>query len=815
MAKNYKLLIINVLIGIFFTTITNQSNAQDDLGTLISKLSKEKESSAQSLLAKQIGLLYEKEQGYKSAIPYFQKSYEIEKSTNRTENQRFILEHLANCYLYLKDYKNASNYFLQKLDLERREKNTLMVRRALSELAQVNVLAENFKQAIDYQQEILMIDEKQQNLAQLSETYNNIGYAYKKLNNRQEALVNFGKALNYYFQQAKEESNHTEVQAVVYQNIGVTYTNLENYTQAKEYYQKALNIRENQKNFLGKAKIYNYLAINDYLNDRNENALAQVQEAVLLAEPELNGKNSLKAQETLSASYQILANLYQQEGDMKEYQRNYQKYLNTQEALNQVYAQQKQALTDKQIEISKRENELKLDIADKEMQAMELAQVRLENEKREQELALLKEREASQAAQLRTQRLEAAQAKQQLMLLAQQTNAAKQQQQIAELEKERTVKELLSNQQKAEQQKKVQLLEQDKKLQEIQAKEAKKQQELTTRASLIGGVSAFVIIVIILVSLVNNWKKNKLLAQSNDDIQEKNKQLESLNTELNQTQEEIMAQRDAIEEKNKELNSQNVKISSSINAAVAIQTAMLPYQSKMRELLNDHFVIYRPRDVVSGDFYWLNRVVIQGKSRVILAAVDCTGHGVPGALMSSIGKSLLDKIVLVYDISDPAQILENLHKEVNEALQHEDSRNLYGMDLAICMLKKMKKSTRTKVTFSAAKRPLFYVQASEKEIKTLQGDRRSIGGEQNRIIPFTNQILRLKKGSIFYLCSDGFADQNNQARTKLGENYLKQKLLEVSHLPMGAQKAELEAFLDKHQEGTDQRDDILLIGVRV
>jgi serine phosphatase RsbU (regulator of sigma subunit) len=292
---------------------------------------------------------------------------------------------------------------------------------------------------------------------------------------------------------------------------------------------------------------------------------------------------------------------------------------------------------------------------------------------------------------------------------------------------------------------------------------------------------------------------------------EQSNQIAAQNEELRQNQEEIMAQRDAIEQKNSTLNEQNEKINSSINAAMTIQQSVLPHTDKMSKLLQDYFLIFRPRDVVSGDFYWAEQT---HDGKVVVAAVDCTGHGVPGAFMSIIGSNMLTKVVQLYRATTPAEILMRLDEEIRSVLQQDKTDNQYGMDLSVCVLEKIDEDN-TKVLYSGAKRPLYYIESGDNQVFILKGDRRSIGGNQNENVLFTNQEVYLKKGSLIYLGSDGFTDQNNAERVKLGESKFKYLISQNYQVSMQEQKTVLEGFLDSYQRGTVQRDDILLIGIKV
>ncbi|TAE18063.1 MAG: hypothetical protein EAZ95_05315 [Bacteroidetes bacterium] len=302
-------------------------------------------------------------------------------------------------------------------------------------------------------------------------------------------------------------------------------------------------------------------------------------------------------------------------------------------------------------------------------------------------------------------------------------------------------------------------------------------------------------------------KQNAFLEQQ---VQERTEEVTTQNEELRQTQEEILAQRDAIEVKNRELAQQNTQIQDSIRAAKTIQKAIVPHKQKRDDLLRDHFVIYRPRDVVSGDFYWLNQV---GKE-TILAVIDCTGHGVPGAFMTLITNNLLDKIVRVWDIHNPSDILTRLHEEIETVLRQKETDNHYGMDMSILTITPHEEG-KHRLVFVGAKHNLYYIPKEGTQIEIIQGMRKSIGGLQRQDIVFENQEIILETGSTIYLTTDGYLDQNDVKRRKIGQKQFIQLLQDNYREDMNTQKQRLIKHFYDHIRDTEQRDDILVMGVRL
>ena len=292
-----------------------------------------------------------------------------------------------------------------------------------------------------------------------------------------------------------------------------------------------------------------------------------------------------------------------------------------------------------------------------------------------------------------------------------------------------------------------------------------------------------------------------------------NKKLEEKNIAISKQKEEIQFQQEQLKRINQKIERQNENIKSSIHYALTIQQALLPSKREMSDPF-ESFVIYRPKDIVSGDFYWMGKVASEKglAEKIFVAVADCTGHGVPGAFLSMIGIKLLNSIVNERKQYDPRVILEMLNKAVQEALKQEKSGTDDGMDICLCRLEKAK-GDKIEVTFSGARRPLYY--SSGQKINILPGDRKTVGGRFYKKQVFTNQKLILEPGDRIYLTSDGIADQNAPNRKKFGSKKLVQLLGESFQLPMAEQQEILEKTLDNFQQNEKQRDDISLMAIKL
>lgn len=257
-----------------------------------------------------------------------------------------------------------------------------------------------------------------------------------------------------------------------------------------------------------------------------------------------------------------------------------------------------------------------------------------------------------------------------------------------------------------------------------------------------------------------------------------------------------------------EIQNKNKKIADSINYAKRIQNAILPNTAVINRVLPDSFILYKPKDVVSGDFPWH----VQVGDDIYMAAVDCTGHGVPGALLSLIGYFLLNDIVRSRKISDPGLILDQLDEGVTSTLRQDqdDSKTKDGMDIALC---KINVENRT-VEYAGAHRPLYVMKKGEME--ELKGNKFAIGGGiYKNQTNFTNYKVKLAKGDSIYFCSDGFPDQfGGPENRKFGPKRLRQLITEVYEKPMKEAYKSFDHEWENWKGNEKQTDDVLLIGIK-
>jgi len=310
----------------------------------------------------------------------------------------------------------------------------------------------------------------------------------------------------------------------------------------------------------------------------------------------------------------------------------------------------------------------------------------------------------------------------------------------------------------------------------------------------------FILFVLVLVSFLGYYiyRSYKIKKEANIKLEEKNRTISLQKDEIEKQRDLANAQRDQIAYQKKH-------ITDSIMYALRIQTALIPSLELFSDKL-EHFVLYKPLAIVSGDFYWVSR---QGNVQVIIAA-DCTGHGVPGAFMSMLGVTMLNEIVNGKHVLMPDQIIENLRQGIIKSLRQvaEEDSIKDGMDIAVCVID----FDKNILWYAGANNPLYLVRGGE--LIHYRPDKMPVA-IYYKMIPFTLQKIDLQKGDAFYIFSDGFSDQfGGPKQKKFMSMQLKETLVAMSDKPMLQQGVRLNEIFEEWRGDNSQVDDVTVIGVR-
>lgn len=665
----------------------------------------------------------------------------------------------------------------QSLALAKKLNYSKGIAKAYNIIGIINYRKADYPQAIEYYKKSKAIHESINNQLGISQVYNNLGVVSKKRGNLTQALEYYQKSLKI-----QQRLKNQKIIAQTNNNLGTIHLQMENYPLALKYFKKALTLKEKLNTSAGSLVL------------ASNNISIVLTKMGRYQEGNIYSKNALSI--CLKAGLtQSMATVYNQLGEIKAFQNQ----------IDSAIFYQKKA-----IDKASQTKYTTLHIRS----LCSLANIYLKQKKYDQA-----QQEAEKALQLAQTTKELAAVRDAAEVLYQ---SAAQQQDYAQAFKYQTLylqsKDSLFNADKAKEMTQLEMnYAFDKKQALIKASQKAKEEKIKIendkklQKQQFYLLSALGVLFTTLTISIFAFRSRQIQKKLNEQLTKQKNNLVQLNAELHQNHEEIVSQRDYIGQQNHSLNKQKTRIESSIKVAQTIQKALLPSQKNMQLAFQDHFVIYRPKDIVSGDFYWVKQI----EDQVITVVADCTGHGVPGAFMSLIGINILDSIIYKDNITDPKTILNRLHELFNKVLQDSDSLNhRVGMDAIVFSVSSFT-SEATKLVYAGAKNPLFYIRAQETQIHELKGDRKSVGGFTSSIDSFSNQTITLPKGSLIYAGSDGLKDQNNRERKSFSKHRLIALLAKVSLLPLEEQKEEIEQTLEKYMIGTTQRDDMLWVGIKL
>ncbi|SFB77236.1 Serine phosphatase RsbU, regulator of sigma subunit [Flexibacter flexilis DSM 6793] len=591
-----------------------------------------------------------------------------------------------------------------------------------------------------------------------------IAYTLRELGNLEKGRSNYTQSLNYYFSALKtfQQLGDSSEVGYTFNSIGAVYISLQKYEKSIEYLKKSEAMRLQIHDRRGLASTYNNLGISYSDVGKNDTALHFYLETLKYCQ-------EIKFEKGITLSYNNIGHLYYTEKDYKKAHEYYDlalyeaRRLNLRSGLSAVLVNLADICRDekKYSQAIKYGNEALLishEIADKKRisEAYE-------------SLAKIYQNTGQYSQAFDFQRKYS-------LLRDTLYNEAE----------ARETSNMEAQYQSQQQRKEIELLMQEQKITDLELHKQKNILYVYTLA----GTLLVVVVFMLYRSDRNRKQRNQELAKQNDEIRSKSI--------------EIMLQSDII-------RTAHNKITDSIRYAQRIQESILPMQENIMDVFPDSFIFFRPLDMVSGDFFWFSKV----GNEYIWVAADCTGHGVPGALMTMMANTLLNQIVNGNKCTEPAQIICDLEKGIRENLHRhgaaDDQQNPDGMDLAVC---RIDFQTQT-LTFSGANRPLYHIR--NQGFTEIKGSKFSVGGMKaltDKI--FENHVMQWQNGDCFYIGSDGYADQfGGKSERKFMAKNLKQLLLQIHAMPMPDQGKKLEEAFFAWKGSFTQTDDIMIIGFRM
>ncbi len=675
------------------------------------------------------------------------------------------LKSLAKSFNSVRDIKLSEKYYSQLLKFYKQKNEK-------KEISKIFIsLANNFTNINDIAKAVAYYDSAKNYIdgdsSMLALIYNGLGATYSQLGFYELALENYQKALNII----EKKGNDLKGLASLYNNIGLIHKKQQNYETALEYFNKALQISMKIKDT--NSIIGAWINMGFVLNElqRYDEAKKYLKKALKMIPPD-KGYFALYCLNALGDSYKLSDSL-------KEALDYYNRVLEINKKFRVPKIQANTLIDIAWVKIklgdTLKNSQYYAEAINNALQALDIAKKikALPVENKIYKLlytAYSKKGDYFNAFKYAVKYIK--------------TN-----EKIFNQEKTRAIQEMET---KYETDKKQQEIEKQKL--ELQRKDAiMKKQQLFRNALIIGALMLLVIVFLI----YGGYKRKK---RDNEIIQQQYAQLQQAN-------EEIRVQHEILQEQKERIEHIHSQLTASINYAERIQLAAMPKKEYLDTLFEDYFILYKPLQIVSGDFYWAKKI----GDHIIFAVADCTGHGVPGAFVSMLGISLLNEITQQKDVQDPKDALEILRQKIKESLKQsedfEDSKD--GMDMALCAY-----NTKTReLKYAGANSPAIIVRADGtlEKLKPVRNPVAYYLAEK----PFESISTTMNPGDMIYLFSDGIVDQfGGENRKKFTIGRLKELLLQVHNLPCKIQKQRIEETITAWMNGNRQLDDITIMGVR-
>jgi len=767
------------------------------------------------------GSSYDKQGNWEEALRNWLKALSIYNKLGDSARQAEVLDTIANRYYQYGIYKKSAEYYEQEFLLYKKENFKMMAAsaemtamsyfylpvdslaakwfntaalwfekdtdasgnlRCTERLVSIYIQLKQYEKAAEKCQVLLSYYSNKKDFKNIALKKNQSGFLWFKRNDYNSALTDFQSAVDNSKKAGKDDFFLTDV----YTKIAICYQNLGREKEMLQSFESALQFAKNAGLPDESARIERIIALIYF--EKGDTYHAEIY-CLSCIESARASKNYTE----LQLCYKDYSAVLEKGNDFINAVEYYKKHLSLRDSLNFISKVKEKEISDMVLLFESTEQRIKFGLADEEIKGLAIKTLKADSSRKANEIKLLtKERELDRSKKdSLAQSLALEQEKSQVRENEQKLSFLTQQREIQQLQIERKDRDSLILQQKNRS------LEQDKIQREIELKNEKLKRNMAVAL----GSLMILVAISILFGLISSRKKNQKLAESKKQIEKINTDLETKNTEVLKQNEKILQQKDIIEQKNQ-------SITDSIQYASRIQTAVLPPIDFISEWGIENFILYMPKDIVSGDFYW----GLKKDDKIIVAAGDCTGHGVPGAFMSMLGHAFLDEIVNTTRVENAAIILNTLRDEIINTLKQKGMAGEAhdGMDISIFILDR-----KTGIMdFAGANNPLYLIR--DGKLTKIPGDRMPIGLHVTTMTPFTNQSIQTVKGDRLYIFSDGYADQFGGPK---GRKYMYkpfQDLVLRNHdKPMDNQKEILQNTFINWKGDREQVDDVLVIGVRL
>ncbi len=666
------------------------------------------------------------------------------------------------------DYGEALDFYRISLEMAISLKDTLGIAKSYNNIGVVYYNISAYDEAVGYYNKSYEMREKINDTLGMAKILNNIGSVFYEQGDNAKAMEYFFRSL-----EIKEKTKDYDSKAQTLLNIGSIYEDREQYEEALDFYEKALEIYKESDNKKGIANTINQLGIYYSKKGEYQKAIEYYEEAKLIAEEIQDSKRLATLQGSIASIYML--------------QKKYDKAIEYFTKAKNIY-----------VEIGSFSNIVKYNL--------EIAKVYNIQKKPNKAIPYLKESDILMI------KIEGLKMEYQLYntyyetrkLLGDYQKALDYHEKYFEVHdsifsenSETQVANLQILFETGKKEKEIEFLTLDKEITDRKIKE----QRLKNQLYLLGVIGLFVIIFFIIRSNMIRKKANIALNAKNAEINQQKEEIITQNESLTQQKEEILTQKTVIEDSHS-------KITSSITYAKSIQTAMLPTEEALNNCFTSYFILFKPKDMVSGDFYYVKKI----NNNTIFAVADCTGHGVPGAFVSMLGISLLNEIVKNDEMKQANKILEELRTMVKISLKQTGKKreSKDGMDIALCIYDE----NNDVLEYAGANNNLYIVN-NQGSLIDYKSDRQPIGIYVKER-EFTNNIIKINNTDTLYLFSDGYYDQfNGETDGKFMTKRFKELILSSSKKPMQEQKEIMDTTFENWKGTSQQIDDVLVMSVKL
>jgi len=734
-------------------------------------LHKIKAKSYYSSLFLDLGIVYKRLGNYNLSRENFDKSFAYIKKQSNDEIIKLLYNCFGDLFLILNQKDSALYYYQQCLDLCLEKNDSVCLSETYNNIGTLYALEENYEKAIEYLLHDIELLRNDVNSSLLAEKYQHIGKIFAKQGN-------FLKAQEFYLKSLELRNliGDKKSIAAIYNELASLYKLQSDLHKATEYLRKSLVIYEILEDKEGIA--YTHALFGEIYFEMKEYSVS-----VSSFNHSLEIYNELNKMEQIVTIYQFIGKNYVAQRNLRDAIENFNKALEINEKLNNdksfytifnelgnVYLLMKEynkalQFASKSFDWASKENEKLLLVESSRI--LTDAYANIGNYKKAYDFQKVF-KDSSEC-----------------LLIGEYKK------QINNIEYQHlNEKEQLAQKHESE-------------MNEVLHQEMV--QRLRIKIFTIVGAFVFLLLIGLVVFRIVQIERKamKLFLQKNAEIQQQK-------DEIQMQKDEIHMQKNLISQKKQILEHKNKEIMHSVNYASKIQSALLPDEQILKDNFSEYFLLFKPRDIVSGDFYWFDKQ----EQKMIIVAADCTGHGISGALMSMLGVSFLSEIVKVEGLNDPGNLLNQLHNKIKDAFRQSLKNNDVqdAIDMALCIIDKK----LNKLEFAGAHNCILIVRNTNDEmnITELKGDRNSISVMENEDI-FTTKSFDIQKDDIIYLFTDGYLNQfGGKEDKKFKLKNFKDLVQKINEKPLAEQQKIIEKKLDSWIGDDDQVDDVLIIGIK-